>query len=84
MVAYNWFQPVSQLMWAPVLILYALQGDQPDPHTQLLYLLIQFVQGAYGWFMARYGLALNGWNALALTLIDILLGLLIDMVSLHL
>ena len=84
MVAYNWFQPVLQLMWAPLLILDALQTGQATDLTRLLYILIQIGQGAYGWFMARFGLGLSGWNALALTLIDLMLGLLIDLVTIHL
>lgn len=84
MVAYNWFQPVLQLMWVPLLLLHAITGGQSGDLVRLLYLLIQIGQGAYGWFMARFGLGLSGWNALALTLIDVLLGLLIDVVTFHL
>ena len=81
MVAYNWFQPVLQLMWVPLLLLEPLQGNQVSHLAELLYVLIQGVQGAYGWFLARFGLGLTAWNALALTLIDLLLGLLIDGVT---
>lgn len=84
MVAYNWFQPVLQLLWAPLLLLEAVQGDQIGDAARMLYLVIQISQGAYGWFMARFGLGLSNLNALALTLIDILLGLLIDVVTFHL
>ena len=77
MVAYNWFQPVMQLLWLPLLLVESIQGKEASELAHLLYVVIQVVQGIYGWFLARFGLGLSPWNALALTFIDLLLGLFI-------
>ena len=81
MVSYNWFQPVMQLMWLPVEVLEFLPGGETSSMPGLLALLIMAVQGVYGWFLARFGLGVSSSTALAMTVIDVGLGLLIDRVA---
>jgi len=81
MVAYNWFQPVLQVMWLPLLLLEFVPGSQTAAMLGLMWILLQGVQGAYGWFLARYGLGVNSSTAVALAVIDMLLALLIDQVA---
>ena len=77
MVSYNWFQPLLQLMWAPLLLLELLPGAREAQILSLFYLILLGIQGAYGWFMARYGLCVSTSTAIALTLIDMGLSYLI-------
>ena len=84
MVAYNWFQPVVQLIWLPLVVLEFFPSDQTTEMAEVLFLLIEGAQGAYGWFLARYGLGVSASTALALAIIDSLLGLLIDGIAIHL
>jgi len=78
MVAYNWFQPVLQLIWLPLVLLEFFPiGDDRDM-LAVLWLLLEIVQGAYGWFLARFGLGVSASTALALAVIDSALALLID------
>ncbi len=77
MVSYNWFQPLMQLMWLPVELFEFLPGGETSPIPGLLALVIMAVQGVYGWFLARYGLCVSSSTALALTVLDVGLGLLI-------
>jgi hypothetical protein len=81
MVAYNWFQPVMQLMWLPVELFEFLPGGDTSPVPGLLALVIMAVQGVYGWFLARFGLCVSASTALALTVLDVALGLLIDRIA---
>lgn len=79
MVAYNWFQVVQALAWVPLLVLLAF--DAPRELVVLVWLATHGIIFAYGWFMARYGLAVESGTAAALVIIDFLLGLLIDGVT---
>jgi len=81
MVAYNWFQPVLQLMWLPLLLLEFVPGSETASMLAILWILLQGVQGAYGWFLARFGLGVSTSTALALAVIDMLLALLIDQIA---
>jgi hypothetical protein len=84
MVAYNWFQPVLQLMWLPLVLLEFVPGSQTAEMSLALWVLLEMVQCAYGWFLARYGLGVSGSTALALAVIDSLLALLIDGIAINL
>jgi hypothetical protein len=84
MVAYNWFQPVVQVMWLPLVVLEFIPGNQTGEMAALLWLLLEVVQGAYGWFLARYGLGVSASTALALAVIDSALALLIDGIAIRL
>jgi hypothetical protein len=81
MVAYNWFQVVQSVAWLPLLLL-TLQGDAaPRDMVAVLWLVLYAVLLAYGWFIARVGLKVETGTAIALVLIDVLLGMLIDGVT---
>jgi hypothetical protein len=84
MVAYNWFQPVLQLMWLPLVLLEFLPGNEMAQMAAVLWILLEIAQGAYGWFLARYGLGVSASTALALAIIDSLLALLIDGIAIRL
>ena len=84
MVAYNWFQPVLQLVWLPLVLLEFFPGSEMNDMLAVLWLLLEIVQGVYGWFLARYGLGVSASTALALAVIDSLLALLIDGIAIHL
>jgi hypothetical protein len=81
MVAYNWFQPMLQLLWLPLLLLEFLPGTHLGAILGLFWIALQLVQGAYGWFLARYGLGVSTSTALALAVLDMALALLIDQIA---
>jgi len=81
MVAYNWFQPLLQLLWLPLLLLEFLPGKEIGPLLGLLYIVLQLIQLAYGWFLARFGLGVSTSTALALAVLDMALALLIDQIA---
>ncbi len=79
MVAYNWFQLVEAAAWLPLLVLIGSQA--PADLIALVWLATHAALFAYGWFIARHGLEIEGTTAGALVIIDFLLGLLIDGVT---
>ena len=81
MVAYNWFQPLLQIFWLPLLLLEFLHNGQLGNILALLWVGLQFVQGAYGWFLARFGLGVSNSTALAMAVLDMLLALFIDQIA---
>ena len=81
MVAYNWFQPLLQILWLPLLLLEFLPTNEVGGVLGLLWIGLQLVQGAYGWFLARYGLGVTNSTALAMAVLDMALALLIDQVA---
>ncbi|HIJ38320.1 MAG TPA: hypothetical protein HPP80_05410 [Rhodospirillaceae bacterium] len=81
MVAYNWFQMAQSIAWIPVLFFADNANGTPSEAIRFLWLVINGALFAYGWFIARRGLQIPGGNALALVLIDFLLGLIIDGVT---
>ena len=81
MVAYNWFQPLLQLLWLPLLLLEFLPGASQAPMVGIFWLVLQVVQGAYGWFMARYGLCVSVSTAAAMAVLDMALALFIDQIA---
>ena len=81
MVAYNWFQPLLQLLWVPLLLLETLPGNEVGSLLGLVWIALQFVQIAYGWFLARYGLGVSTSTALAMAVLDMGLALLIDLIA---
>ncbi|PKU26204.1 hypothetical protein [Telmatospirillum siberiense] len=76
MVAYNWFQLVQAVAWAPMLLLMAFGA--PRGLVAIVWLLTHGVLIAYAWFIARRGLQVDAGTASALVIIDLLLGVLID------
>lgn len=77
MVAYNWFQLCQSLIWLPLVLV----SDNAAPGggmVTVLWLVTNGLLFAYGWFIARRGLGVDGASAAALVLIDFLLGMLID------
>jgi hypothetical protein len=81
MVAYNWFQPLLQMLWLPLLLLEFLPRGQVGGILPLFWLVLQLVQGAYGWFLARYGLGVTTSTALAMAVLDMALALMIDQIA---
>lgn len=81
MVAYNWFQPLLQLLWVPLLLLELVPGSQTGSLLGLIWIVLQLAQIAYGWFLARYGLGVSNSTALAMAVLDMGLALLIDLVA---
>lgn len=80
MVAYNWFRAVLQLIWLPLLVFDLLPGSLTPGMTMSFWLMAQIAEMAYDWFLARHGLKLETGTAVALVLIDVLLGLVIDQI----
>ena len=80
-VAYNWFQPLLQLMWLPLLLLEFLPGKDVGGALGLIWILLQLVQVAYGWFLARYGLGVTTSTALAMAVLDMVLAMFIDQIA---
>ena len=78
MVAYNWFRAVLQLIWLPLLLLNLWPEAQAPGMLTLFFLIVQGVELAYDWFLARRGLGVQAGTAAALAFIDFLLGVLID------
>ncbi len=76
LVAYNWFQLVEAAAWLPLLLL--IGNHAPPDLIALVWLSTHAALFAYGWFIARHGLEVEGITAAALVIIDFLLGLLID------
>jgi hypothetical protein len=81
MVAYNWFQPLLQLLWLPLLLLEFLPGNEIGSTLALIYFVLQLIQLVYGWFLARYGLGVSNSTALAMAVLDMALALLIDQIA---
>jgi hypothetical protein len=81
MVAYNWFQPLLQLLWLPLLLLEFLPGNYFGNMLGLFWIALQLIQGAYGWFLARYGLGVTPSTALAMAVLDMTLALFIDQIA---
>jgi hypothetical protein len=79
MVAYNWFQLVQTVAWAPLLTL--LAAGAPQELVVLVWMVTHLALFAYTWFIARRGLGVEAGAATALVIIDFLLGLLIDGVT---
>jgi len=79
MVAYNWFRIVLQFIWLPLLLLELVPGALLSPGMAVVFSLLgQAVEMSYDWFIARHALKVEASTAAALTVIDLLLGLLID------
>ena len=81
MVAYNWFQPLLQLLWLPLVLLEFLPPGDVAPVLGLIWIVLQLIQGAYGWFLARYGLGVSNSTALAMAVLDMALALMIDQIA---
>jgi hypothetical protein len=81
MVAYNWFQPLLQMLWLPFLLLEFLPPDDVGGLAGPFWLALQLVQCVYGWFLARFGLGVTTSTAAALSILDMALALLIDLIA---
>ena len=81
MVAYNWFQPLLQIFWLPLLLLEFLHNGQLGNILALFWVVLQLIQGAYGWFLARFGLGVSNSTALAMAVLDMSLALFIDQIA---
>lgn len=79
MVAYNWFQTAVIAMMLGLTLL--AHGGLPMGLLTLLQLLGQGLLLVYGWFIARRGLLVETATATALVVIDLLLGVLIDVLA---
>jgi hypothetical protein len=64
-----------------LLLLEFLPGKEIGPLLGLIYIVLQLIQLAYGWFLARFGLGVSNSTALALAVLDMALALLIDQIA---
>lgn len=80
MVPYNWFQVAQTIAWLPLIVLVD-SGIASRQAAALLWLSTHAALFCYGWFIARRGLQVDAGAAVALVLIDFLLGLFIDGVA---
>ncbi len=82
MVAYNWFQIVQMLAWLPLLLLVDLGVSRGL--IALIWLGTHAILLVYNWFIVRRGLEVDAGAAIALVIIDLLIGQLIDRLALAL
>jgi len=83
MVAFNWFRLVEIALQAPLLLL-AMVGVLPLQAEAFLWLLVLGALLGYQWFIAKNALKVSGGTAAALVAINLLLGLVIDRLSVSL
>ncbi len=73
-VAYNWFALAQMLIMLPYQLA-MLSGAAAAPEIALVGLLTTVAFGVYEWFIARHGLEIEPRPAIALVLLNLLVGL---------
>ncbi len=80
MVAYNWFHVAWAVLGGPIMLLGVI-GVIPPMGEGVLNLVVLVVLLGYEWFITRHALKVEAGTAAALVIIDLLLSVIIDRLS---